>query len=131
MKYENVILKKQGKARCFSCKIIKPLTYDYWYKGNKWGLFHSRCKDCSRKYWKKYKATPKYKEYENQRRKDFSNPKVRARKLLTNAVYTGKIKRGNCVICGKKNGHGHHTDYSKPLEVMWLCQKHHTEEHKN
>jgi hypothetical protein len=25
--------------------------------------------------------------------------------------------------------HAHHTDYSKPLEVDWLCMKHHVSEH--
>jgi hypothetical protein len=25
---------------------------------------------------------------------------------------------------------GHHPDYSKPFEVVWLCQLHHSEEHR-
>lgn len=52
--------------------------------------------------------------------------KYRAHVKFGNAVRDGKITRGKCVFCGKhKNIHGHHCDYTKPLDVMWLCQKHH------
>ncbi len=54
--------------------------------------------------------------------------KVSARKKLQKAVYRGKIKRLKC-HCGKESD-AHHTDYSKPLEVIWLCRQHHTELHK-
>ncbi len=49
--------------------------------------------------------------------------KVRARKRLSDLVREGRIKRPtNCESCGvacKPNGH--HEDYSKPLDVQWLC----------
>lgn len=48
---------------------------------------------------------------------------------LCMAVHDGKITRQNCSICGEPNAEGHHTDYSKPLEVVWLCDKHHKEQH--
>jgi hypothetical protein len=35
-----------------------------------------------------------------------------------------------CEICGKK-AEAHHDDYGKPLEVRWLCFKHHREWHKS
>jgi hypothetical protein len=33
-------------------------------------------------------------------------------------------------VCGSKKVHGHHEDYNKPLEVHWLCPKHHKARHK-
>ena len=30
-----------------------------------------------------------------------------------------------CEKCGTKPAHRHHEDYSKPLEIMWLCVKCH------
>ena len=47
-----------------------------------------------------------------------------------NAVKAGKIKRGLCVKCGAQKVEGHHPDYSKPLEAVWLCNKHHMELHR-
>ena len=44
------------------------------------------------------------------------------------AVASGKLKRKSCEECGEK-GEAHHIDYSKPLEVMWLCRKHHRQWH--
>jgi hypothetical protein len=36
-----------------------------------------------------------------------------------------------CKNCGSVIGvHAHHDDYSKPLDVMWLCPLHHKERHK-
>lgn len=55
--------------------------------------------------------------------------KTRARAALKHALKTGKIVRQPCEKCGAKKVHGHHEDYSKPLQVRWLCRKHHDEEH--
>jgi len=49
---------------------------------------------------------------------------------LNNAVHAGKIEKGPCSVCGKTGRiHGHHRDYSKPLEVVWLCALHHRQIH--
>ena len=40
------------------------------------------------------------------------------------------MKRLPCEVCGERKTHAHHDDYSKPLEVKWLCKKHHDEHHR-
>lgn len=57
-----------------------------------------------------------------------------ARKALNKAVRLGEIARGDCEHCGAENrdgkkSHGHHTDYTKPLDVMWLCRGCHQDLH--
>lgn len=49
--------------------------------------------------------------------------KRRARGVLRTAVHEGRIvKPDQCSECGWVGRvHGHHEDYSKPLEVVWLC----------
>lgn len=37
----------------------------------------------------------------------------------------GKIFKQPCEVCGESKAQAHHEDYSKPLEVRWLCTKHH------
>lgn len=60
-----------------------------------------------------------------------SNPeKVRAHAAVRRAVKTGKLVKGGCVDCGMERVHAHHDDYSKPLEVLWLCPMHHAKRHK-
>jgi len=34
-----------------------------------------------------------------------------------------------CEVCGEENSEAHHLDYNDPLNVLWLCKKHHREWH--
>jgi hypothetical protein len=63
------------------------------------------------------------------RKKIKSPEKFKARSIVGAAIRLGKITREPCSICGEK-AEAHHEDYSKPLEVIWLCRKHHFELHK-
>jgi hypothetical protein len=57
--------------------------------------------------------------------------KKRAHHALSNAIRDGKLTKGPCEVCGTTERiEGHHDDYSKPLEVRWLCFKHHKEHHR-
>lgn len=59
------------------------------------------------------------------KRKKPERIKSYARNSLHSAVKIGLIKKKRCRVCNKKNVHGHHEDYSKPLTVNWLCVKCH------
>ena|SRR3990167_2795851 len=57
--------------------------------------------------------------------------KYRAHRLVLDAVRTGLLIRRPCEGCGEKRSQAHHEDYSKPLEIIWLCQECHSLRHKN
>lgn len=47
------------------------------------------------------------------------------------ALSTGRMVRQPCEVCGAEPAEAHHYDYNKPLDVMWLCKKHHSEWHRH
>lgn len=55
--------------------------------------------------------------------------KRKATYLTSNAIRDGRLVRHPCEKCGDASAEAHHDDYSKPLEVRWLCRKHHLEHH--
>lgn len=56
-----------------------------------------------------------------------------ARNKVSAALKSGAlVKPKTCQVKGCKNGshlHGHHSDYTKPLKVDWLCRDHHEQVH--
>lgn len=59
--------------------------------------------------------------------------KRNAHNRVNNAVKNGAISKPDCcMICGNsaRRIHGHHEDYSKPLEVIWVCPPCHRGLHK-
>lgn len=109
--------------------------------------YHNYCKSCvgvKKKTWKKQnpaKVAKQDRRYILKHRDKVKNKITRWRKRhpdhyrAHHAVYYAlkkiKIKKMPCEICGSlKLVEGHHRDYSKPLDVVWLCKDHHQEEHK-
>lgn len=59
------------------------------------------------------------------------NPiKVRAQEKARYHVKAGNIKKLPCKCCSDTNTHAHHSDYHKPLDIVWLCPKHHVAWHR-
>ena len=75
--------------------------------------------------WKSGKKSQK--DSAIQQRKKFPE-KIKARDIVNKAIKSGKLIRMPCLICGETKVEGHHEDYDKPLDVDWLCQKHHREQ---
>lgn len=57
--------------------------------------------------------------------------RVYARKRVNEAIKAGTLLREPCRECGTTQDiQGHHEDYSKPLDVIWLCRSCHRELHE-
>ena len=83
----------------------------------------------SRLYWKLHREERH--EYRKKWRKD--NRSVhRAYSAVWNAILKGTLIRPEfCSRCGEVTKvQGHHRDYSKPLDVVWLCRGCHEIVHK-
>ena len=69
----------------------------------------------------KHRAVQK-RQYDSWRKR---NPeKNRAHQKVADALRRGRrmVKPDKCSLCGKKTRlEAHHSDYSKPLDVQWLC----------
>lgn len=126
---------------CTHCSTQKPVT-EYYLMSN--GGPSGICKDCHKARMKVRRLTnPRVQEYDqlryqNPERREFgrlsakrwraAHPDAyRAQTAVNNALRDGRLKKSPCAICGtQKNVQGHHKDYSRPLDVVWLCaQCHH------
>jgi hypothetical protein len=56
--------------------------------------------------------------------------KNKYRQITNAAIRSGLLVRQPCAICGQKKVHAHHLNYKKPLDIVWLCMKHHMECHR-
>jgi DNA repair exonuclease SbcCD ATPase subunit len=143
---------------CFKCGNTLPLSEFYVHKAMSDGHL-GKCKACTKKDTAervalKYSTDPEWVLMERARQRakqekarregvavkgnrketikryDEKYPKKRiARSAVANAIRDGKLQRKPCSVCGKIWSQAHHEDYSKPLEVIWLCNKHHHDRH--
>lgn len=130
---------------CFKCKSVKPLTEFYKHKYMADGHLN-KCKECAkndvakhreenieaiREYDRKRSNLPhrvkQRKEINEKWRKDHPDRK-NAHTKLRRAVKNGVVKQQPCWVCGEK-AEAHHPDYSRPLDVVWLCTIHHRQAH--
>ncbi len=100
------------------------------------------CRECTTIYKrenrrKKY-SDPVYRKAAQDKANELFNKNYEARvkkncRAATNrAIQMGLLIRKNCDKCGTNfNIQAHHEDYTKPMEVVWLCSVHHAEHHKN
>lgn len=75
-----------------------------------------------------YKGPLALSNYQHKKRWRLRNPeKAFAHDVFSAAIRAGKVTRMPCAVCGNPKTDGHHEDYSKPLDVVWLCRKHHAQ----
>lgn len=87
-----------------------------------------------REYEQNYRNRPGVRERIAGNQKRYVNdPRLRQRHecrwILNRAVRSGRIIKQSCSHCGNINGEAHHEDYSKPLNVIWLCRQCHAALH--
>lgn len=139
-------MKQLPVKQCFKCGVIKPLSEYYTHAGMADGHL-GKCKKCSRRdaiesrqkrveYYREYDRRrfqdPERREYvlqKNAERRKRDVLKTKTRAATRRAIRSGKLVPQPCEECGSREVQAHHTDYSKPLKVRWLCFVHHRMEH--
>lgn len=82
------------------------------------------CVNHSRQYRKSGKGYDSCNKYRK------NNPvKYKAHKIISSAIRSGVLVKQPCEVCQSERVEAHHDDYSKPLNVRWLCQAHHKQWH--
>lgn len=91
-------------------------------------------KEARKEYLRAYKEENREKIREAQKRyREKNRDKVNAQAKLNYYIQKGDITRPmECSMCERASDkiEAHHSDYSKPLDVMWLCEKCHKKVHK-
>jgi len=130
---------------CHSCEIEKDESQFYKRKASNDGLA-AICKVCQKVYDKArsnhahrvearaiYAQTDEGKLAGNRAKALYRqrNPeKAKAHAMVARRIRAGHMTRKPCEKCGATEKiHAHHDDYSKPLDVRWLCPAHHKADH--
>ena len=116
------------------CKKCKNAVTVAWSKRNLEKVKKSNKEDYKRhrekrlrknKQWKK--ENPDFVLLLSKKGRERFPEKYKARTAVSNALHLGKLIRpDHCSECNKRcKPEAHHEDYSKPLEVVWLCNECH------
>jgi hypothetical protein len=126
------------KKRCLKCGVEKSSVDFYKHSKMADGLL-GKCKECTKACVRAHRISNhqkvcaydrarsarkerKEKVAEYQRRRRIRCPeKTRARNAVSNAIRDGRLKRRPCVHCGSLRVQAHHHDYSRPLDIVWVC----------
>jgi hypothetical protein len=130
--------------KCILCQTEKEESCFYKDAYNKDGLMW-RCKECERRFYQQKRARHKktycekdrrwYKKHRAevlQKRKEWylkNRHKRRAHEAVKRALKNGDLLQLPCQFCGAAATEAHHTDYTKPLCVDWLCRSCHQKKH--
>ena len=137
------------EKKCFKCNEVKGLSEFYKHKQMSDGYLN-KCKACAKKdtnsyainnvekvngYKRKWAENNKQSKTDSNQKWRGNNPiKHVAHGKVSYAISAGKLTKPiSCECCGvfTDSLHAHHCDYSKPLEVSWLCSLCHKDWHKN
>jgi len=108
-----------SKKYCDSCMHIRHNEFNKKYRADK----KDQTKEYYRQWYLKNGRNDKNRDAIRREWKLNNQEKIKAHNVLKYHVYTGAIiKPEKCYECGEKTKIvGHHNDYLKPLDVIWLC----------
>ena len=123
--------------RCWKCDTFKPIS-EFRKDRTKMHGISGCCKPChaerSQEYYRNNREMCRanrreYSKVYDKKRGPERKIMSRAHAAVRWAIKVGKLKRLPCEICASEPSEAHHDDYSKPLDVRWLCRSHHAELH--
>lgn len=113
---------------CARCNRPVNVAGECWPRPN--GNPGSYCRTCEAIRARERHARNGRKQSMPVHRKPPDPAKLRARNIAKAEIRQGRLLRKPCEACGNTKSECHHDDYSKPLEIRWLCRVHHAEIHR-
>ncbi len=115
---------------CKRCDIPKPLDEFYVHFAMADGHLNF-CKECVKERIRQRRATVDLREDEKRRyERKKRTGRAQAQWAVNKAKNRGTLCPEPCEACGESRAQAHHDDYSRPLDVRWLCTTHHGIEHR-
>ena len=136
---------------CYVCNQVKVLD-DFYKHPNMADGRVNICKECHKHRSHLRLADPETRKRDNENKRKWHKKnngifrkkrkqkfkinfpeKYKAQTAVSNAVRDGRLGKASCCqFCDStENICGHHEDYSKPLEVVWLCARCHNLLHQH